>query len=102
MISSEAENPNCAYMWLDHIISPEANAAVASWFGEAPRTEKCEIATFRRPTGPEHCEVFHADDEEYFDQIEYWKTPVADCGDDRGEECKTYDEWVQGWNEVKG
>ena len=43
-----------------------------------------------------------ADDEEFFDQVEYWKTPVSDCGDDRGEECKTYDEWVQGWNEVKG
>ena len=36
MISSEAEHPNCMYMWMDHIISPEANAAVAEWFGEAP------------------------------------------------------------------
>ena len=38
MISSEAKNPNCMYMWMDHIISPEANAGVAEWFGEAPRT----------------------------------------------------------------
>jgi putative spermidine/putrescine transport system substrate-binding protein len=98
MISSEAENPNCAYMWLDHIISPEANAAVAEWFGEAPANEKsCDLTA-----DPKHCEVFHADDEEFFDQIEYWKTPVSDCGDDRGDVCKTYDEWVQGWNEVKG
>ena len=36
MISSEAKNPNCMYKWMDHIISPEANAAVAEWFGEAP------------------------------------------------------------------
>jgi putative spermidine/putrescine transport system substrate-binding protein len=106
MISSEAEHPNCAYMWLDHIISPEANAAVASWFGEAPSNEKsCDLI----PDLPaaygaldDHCEVFHAGDEAYFDQIEYWKTPISDCGDDRGDECKTYDEWVQGWNEVKG
>ena len=28
------------YMWMDHIISPEANAAVAVWFGEAPSNEK--------------------------------------------------------------
>jgi putative spermidine/putrescine transport system substrate-binding protein len=106
MISSEAEHPNCAYMWLDHIISPEANAAVASWFGEAPSNLKAcdEIANLPAAYGAleDHCEVFHADDEEYFDQIEYWKTPVSDCGDDRGDECKTYDEWVQGWNEVKG
>ena len=26
MISSEAKNPNCMYMWMDHIISPQANA----------------------------------------------------------------------------
>jgi putative spermidine/putrescine transport system substrate-binding protein len=98
MISSEAANPNCAYLWLDHIISPEANAAVAEWFGEAPANEKaCDLTA-----DPKHCEIYHADDEEFFDQIEYWKTPVSDCGDDRGEVCKTYDEWVQGWNEVKG
>jgi putative spermidine/putrescine transport system substrate-binding protein len=98
MISSEAANPNCAYLWLDHIISPKANAQVAEWFGEAPSNEKaCELTS-----DPKHCDIFHADDEAYFDQIEYWKTPVSDCGDDRGDVCKTYDEWVQGWNEVKG
>ena len=40
MISSEAKNPNCMYMWMDHIVSPKANAAVAEWFGEAPGNEK--------------------------------------------------------------
>ena len=98
MLSSEAEHPNCMYMWMDHIISPEANAAVAEWFGEAPANEKsCDLTA-----DPKHCDIYHADDEEFFDQIEYWKTPVSDCGDDRGDVCKTYDEWVQGWNEVKG
>ncbi len=98
MISSEAANPNCMYMWMDHIISPEANAAVAEWFGEAPSNEKsCDLTA-----DPKHCEIYHAEDEEFFDQIEFWKTPVSDCGDDRGDVCKTYDDWVQGWNEVKG
>ena len=36
MVSSKTDNPNCAYAWLDHIASPEANAAVAQWFGERP------------------------------------------------------------------
>ena len=44
MISSEAEHPNCMYEWMNHIISPEANAAVAEWFGEAPANEKaCDL-----------------------------------------------------------
>ena len=29
-------------------------------------------------------------------------TPLADCGDDRGEVYKDYAAWVQGWTEVKG
>jgi putative spermidine/putrescine transport system substrate-binding protein len=98
MISSEAEHPNCMYLWMDHIVSPEANAAVAEWFGEAPANEKSCALTENK----DHCEIFHADDEEFFDQVAYWTTPVADCGDDRGDVCKTYDEWVQAWTEIKG
>jgi putative spermidine/putrescine transport system substrate-binding protein len=98
MLSSEAKNPNCMYLWMNHIVSPEANAAVAEWFGEAPANEKSCALTENK----DHCDVFHADDEAFFDQIEFWTTPTKDCGDDRGEECKTYDEWVQGFTEVKG
>ena len=98
MLSSEAENPNCMYMWMNHIISPKANAQVAEWFGEAPSNEKsCQFTS-----DPQHCEIYHANDEAFFEQIEFWRTPVSDCGDDRGDECMTYDQWVQGWNEVKG
>ena len=98
MLSSEAENPNCMYMWMDHIISPEANAGVAEWFGEAPANEKsCELTA-----DPDHCDIYHAAETEYWENVYYWNTPVSDCGDDRGDVCKTYDEWVQGWTEVKG
>jgi putative spermidine/putrescine transport system substrate-binding protein len=79
MISSEAKNPNCMYEWMDHIISPKANAGVAEWFGEAPANEKsCDLTANK-----DHCEIFHADDEEYFDQVAYWTTPRKECGDDR-------------------
>jgi putative spermidine/putrescine transport system substrate-binding protein len=98
MISSEAEHPNCMYLWMNHIISPKANAAVAEWFGEAPSNEKA----CKETADAEHCDIYHANDEKFFDQIAFWKTPVSDCGDDRGDVCKTYDDWVQGWNEVKG
>jgi len=98
MISSEAENPNCMYAWMDHIISPQANAEVAEWFGEAPANEKsCELTADK-----DHCDTFHAGDTEYWKDVYYWTTPTADCGDDRGDVCKDYNDWVQGWTEIKG
>ncbi len=98
MISSQAKHPNCMYKWMNHIISPEANAAVAEWFGEAPANEKsCALTAVKN-----HCEIFHADDEAFFDKVAYWNTPTKDCGDDRGDTCKDYSEWVKAWTEIKG
>ena len=43
MIASTAKNPNCMYLWMDYIISPEANAKATEYFGEAPvSAEACE------------------------------------------------------------
>jgi putative spermidine/putrescine transport system substrate-binding protein len=98
MISSQAKHPNCMYLWMDHIASPKANAQVAEYFGEAPANRKsCALTAVK-----DHCKIFHADDEEYFSRVAYWTTPEKDCGDDRGEVCKDYSEWVQAWTEVKG
>jgi putative spermidine/putrescine transport system substrate-binding protein len=98
MISSKAKHPNCMYLWMDHIISPEANAKATEYFGEAPSSkEACALTADKN-----HCTTFHAEDEDYFDQIWYWTTPQADCGDDRGEVCKDYSEWTQAWTEIKG
>ncbi len=40
MLSATSKNKNCGYMWMNHIISPEANAAVAEYFGESPANGK--------------------------------------------------------------
>jgi putative spermidine/putrescine transport system substrate-binding protein len=98
MISSKAKHPNCAYRWMNHIISPKANAAVAEWFGEAPANAKSCAQT----ADPNHCKTFHAEDESYFEKVSFWTTPRKECGDDRGAVCKDYSEWVQAWTEIKG
>ncbi|MDQ3889899.1 MAG: ABC transporter substrate-binding protein, partial [Actinomycetota bacterium] len=68
MISSKAKHPNCMYMWMNHIISPRANAEVAEWFGEAPANAKsCKLTE-----NPKHCRIFHATDESYFAKVAYW------------------------------
>ena len=97
MISSKAKHPNCAYMWLNHIIAPQANAAVAEWFGEAPSNSKSCALT----ADPNHCATYHADDEAYFSKVYYWTTPTKDCLDGRDVECVPYSEWVNAWNKLR-
>jgi putative spermidine/putrescine transport system substrate-binding protein len=97
MVSSKAKHPNCAYQWLNHIISPKANAGVAEWFGEAPSNAKSCALT----ADPNHCATFHADDEDYFSKVYYWTTPTKDCLDGRDVECVPYSEWVNAWNKLR-
>ena len=98
MIHSKAKHPNCMYKWFDYVLSPEVQAEIAEWFGEAPANVKaCALTSAKN-----HCEIFHATDEAYFDRVALWETPVADCGDDRGKKCKDYSQWTQAWTEIKG
>jgi putative spermidine/putrescine transport system substrate-binding protein len=106
MLSSEAANPNCMYLWMDHIISPETNAKVAAYFGEAPaQSESCDLIGDLPPQyfgTASHCKDYNAANTEFWSRVYYWKTPIADCGDDRGEVCTDYNAWVQAWTEIKG
>jgi putative spermidine/putrescine transport system substrate-binding protein len=98
MIAKNAKHPNCMYRFMNHIISPEANAKVAEYFGEAPSNAKSCALTADK----DHCKTFHAEDEAYFAKVAYWTTPVKECGDTRGAVCKDYSEWVSAWTTVKG
>ena len=106
MLSSEAEHPNCMYLWMDHIISPEANAKVAAYFGEAPAQSKsCDLIGDLPPQyfgTASHCKDYNADNPEFWSRVYYWKTPLADCGDDRGEVCKDYNDVGPGVDRDQG
>ena len=98
MISSKAKNPNCMYMWMDHIISPQANADVAEWFGEAPSNAlSCDLTA-----DPNHCTTFHAADTEYWTDVWYWETATEECLDGRTDvACVPYTEWVNAWSKLR-
>ena len=99
MISSKAAHPNCMYKWMDWITSPEVNAQVAEYFGEAPaQTKACEhtsqnrtsatsttpptrISPPRSTTGPHR---------------------RSNCVDGSGDNCTAYNEWVDKWQQIKG
>jgi putative spermidine/putrescine transport system substrate-binding protein len=98
MISSKAKNPNCGYMWINHIASPAANAGVAEWFGEAPSNAKsCDLTADKN-----HCNTFHASDDAYWEDVYYWNTPTETCLDGREDaKCVPYAEWVKAWSSLR-
>ena len=98
MINAKAKHPNCMYKWMNYVVSPKVNAQIAEWYGEAPANAKsCDLTENK-----DHCKVFHAEDEAYFDRVALWTTPTKNCGDERGAVCKDYSEWLNAWTEVKG
>ena len=100
MINSKTKHLNCAYKWLDYIVSPSVNAQVASWFGEAPGNSKsCGLT----PADQSNCDVFYAADDAFWKDVWYWQTPEATCVDGRTDvQCKDFDAWSQAWSEIKG
>jgi putative spermidine/putrescine transport system substrate-binding protein len=99
MVSTTSKNKNCAYLWMNHIISPEANAAVAEYFGESPANAKACTKTADK----NHCATFHAGDQAYSEKIWYWTTPIEQCLDGRTDvKCVDYTRWTQAWTQIKG
>ena len=98
MVSSKAKNPTCMYKWMDWITSPEVNAQVAEYFGEAPaQTKACEFTSDKN-----FCATYHATDAAYAEKISYWTTPQKQCVDGSGNNCTAYNEWVDKWQQIKG
>ena len=102
MVSSKAAHPNCMYMWMDYITSPEVQAQVAYYFGEAPaNTKACDqIATLYGD--PTHCDVFKAKDEAFAKSISFWATPRKECLNGKGSDCVPFSDWIKAWTEIKG
>ncbi|MEI7754797.1 MAG: ABC transporter substrate-binding protein [Actinomycetota bacterium] len=99
MVAAKAKHPNCMYMWMDYITSPEAQAQVAYWFGEAPANPKaCALIT----DDATHCDVFKATDDTFAKAISFWATPRKTCLDGSGDNCVPFSEWIKAWTAIKG
>lgn len=98
MIATDAPNITCAYRWLDWVLSPEVNAQIAEWVGEAPaNSTSCAFTA-----DPQYCTTVHADDVAYWEDVRLWTTPTERCLDGRGDvRCVPYSEWVQAWSDLR-
>ncbi|RZT62168.1 putative spermidine/putrescine transport system substrate-binding protein [Microcella alkaliphila] len=100
MISSQSDSVNCAYLWMDYTSAADVNGQIAMNFGMAPANAAfCETSE----EAAAHCEQFNATDEEYFDNVWYWTTPIEQCIDGRTDvQCTNFQQWTQAWLTVKG
>jgi putative spermidine/putrescine transport system substrate-binding protein len=105
MMSSHASHPNCMQKWMAWMITPEVQAQVAEYFGEAPANpQACKYlnATYGSYGLKDFCQAYRVNDPSFYNSIAFWKTPLADCGDSRGQTCVDYSQWTQAWTEIKG
>jgi putative spermidine/putrescine transport system substrate-binding protein len=96
MLHIDAPHPNCAYQWLEHSLNLKLQGDLAAWFGSVPVVlAACEGNELLGPAG---CDTNGLGN---FDQIAFWKTPSANCGDGRTD-CVPYHEWVTNFIAVIG
>jgi len=98
MMHVDAPHPNCAYKWLEWSLNKKLQGDLAAWFQNIPvRLDACEGNEL---LGPDGCVNNGLNN---FDQIVWWRTPTADCGDtDASTECVPYHEWVTNYVAVIG
>jgi putative spermidine/putrescine transport system substrate-binding protein len=96
MLHADAEHPNCAYLWLEHSISPKVQGDLAAWFGSVPSVPAaCEGNEL---LGLEGCKTNGIDN---FEKIRFWRTPVAKC-ESQEAGCVPYYRWVTDYIAILG
>jgi putative spermidine/putrescine transport system substrate-binding protein len=94
MLHADAAHPNCAYMWLEHSISPKVQGDLASWFGSVPSVP--DACKGNELLGEGGCETNGMGN---FEKIKFWRTPVSKCSQGT---CVPYYRWVTDYIAVIG
>jgi putative spermidine/putrescine transport system substrate-binding protein len=96
MMHVDAENPSCAYMWMEHTLSSNLQSDLSVWFGANPAVPAA-CTDGRGMQTAEGCTANGMDD---FEKIKFWQTPVSNCASQG--ECVPYYRWVSDYIGVIG
>ncbi len=96
MMHADAENPNCAYKWMEHTLSSNLQSDLSVWFGANPSVPAA-CTDGRGMQTAEGCTLNGMDD---FEKIKFWQTPVSKCPSQG--ECVPYYRWVSDYIGVIG
>jgi putative spermidine/putrescine transport system substrate-binding protein len=96
MLHVDSPHPNCAYMWMEHSLSPKVQGDVSAWFGTVPSVPAaCKGNALLTDEG---CATNGYND---FEKIKFWKTPVSKCAT-QNDQCVPYYRWVSDYIGVIG
>ena len=96
MLAAKAPHPNCAYMWMQYISTPQVQAKQAVTYGETP--DNAKACPYMDKLQPGSCAEYHANaPASYLASISLWKTPLVTC-DNGQNNCVPYADWVTAWN----
>ena len=96
MLHVDAENPTCAYLWMEHTLSSNLQSDLSVWFGSNPVVPAACTDGSGMQTD-EGCATNGMND---FDRIRFWTTPVTQCASQG--ECVPYYRWVSDYIGVIG
>jgi putative spermidine/putrescine transport system substrate-binding protein len=95
MLHTDAKNPNCAYMWMNHSLTPKLQGDLAAWFGSVPAVPAaCKGNALLTDTG---CDTNGFAN---FDKIWFWRTPIGKCESEGN--CVPYSQWAKDYIAVQG
>jgi putative spermidine/putrescine transport system substrate-binding protein len=100
MLAKKAPHPNCAYLWMKYVTTPQVEAKQALVFGETPVNPKACPYMDQIQAGS--CAKYHLNEPlAYYNTIKFWKTPIANCGNGKSD-CMDYNAWQKAWTEITG
>ncbi len=100
MMSSNAPHPVCMLKWMEYTLRPDVQTQVAEFYGATPSNiGSCD--QLNSDLGADAA-AYHCGDDEFLSSVWLWKTPLPDCGDDRGETCTDYSAWTNAWTQIRG
>jgi putative spermidine/putrescine transport system substrate-binding protein len=97
MMSVDAPNPNCSYMWMEHTLSSNLQSDLSVWFGANPSVPAA-CTDGRGMQNKEGCTTNGFDN---FDKVHFWTTPTAKCAS-QNDACVPYYRWVSDYIGVIG
>lgn len=99
MLGRRSKHPNCAYLWLRHVLSASVQADAALALRESPVNPRaCRLMNLGEEGS---CAAYYAAaPSSILRKLAFWKTPSARCRPRGKRRCVPYADWRKAWVKI--